>query len=227
MPPASGNGRVPQKFEAALTHKAPAENLTGDSGIGQAAAPADAPRQGTQEAAQPFAADLSSGIAAPAPAPAQHALASAPAQEAHAPVPALPSDPAANPIHAARLLQGAGSSEMRLGLHSAEFGPISIATSASSGSLQASITLDHGALGHAIAAHLPAIEEKFGMAARVEVRDGGTSFNHPNQGGSSQFAQGGRPSRAYVPALSSPAIESIPAATQAPVLSTARLSVLA
>ena len=66
--------------------------------------------------------------------------------------------------------------EMRVGMRSEEFGSISIQTSVSPGNVVAQIALDHGALGRALAAHLPAMEEKLGntlgVTARVELRDG-------------------------------------------------------
>jgi hypothetical protein len=82
-------------------------------------------------------------------------------------------------VNSARLIQSMHQSEMRLGMYSAEFGSISINTSLTHQSIAAQISMDHSALGHALSAHLSAIEEKlsnaYGVQARVDVRDGSTS----------------------------------------------------
>ncbi len=79
-------------------------------------------------------------------------------------------------INTAQVLGRMNGTEMRVGMRSEEFGSISIQTSVSPGNVVAQIALDHGALGRALAAHLPAMEEKLGntlgVTARVELRDG-------------------------------------------------------
>ncbi len=227
---------APQTSSAAFSRG----SSDGGSEAGKSVVPSEGARQGTQGSsatAQLFSLDpspVTAGNAAPAPVPLPHTL--APAQPAHAGLPTLPGDSGAtdlgSPIHTARLLQSAGGSEMRVGLHSAEFGSISIATSVSSGALQASIALDHGGLGHAIAAHLPAMEEKFGIAARIEVRDAAQTGEHPprqGEGSASSSQGGGRGSRAWTPSAAAPAGPSERNLSTAamPALSTARLSVLA
>ncbi len=96
------------------------------------------------------------------------------------------------PINAARVLQSMSGTEMRVGMHSQEFGSISIATLVTPGGVAAQIALDHGALSRALATHLPSIEDKLGSAlgvsARVELRDGGgqssqASDSHASEGG--------------------------------------------
>ena len=92
---------------------------------------------------------------------------------------------------------------MRLGMHSAEFGNISISTSVSHQAISAQISLDHSELGRALAVHLPAIEEKLGSAyglhARVEVRDESAASrpatDSGQQGGGSQEQTGGGQSK--------------------------------
>jgi hypothetical protein len=106
-------------------------------------------------------------------------------------------------IGTSRLLQTMSGTEMRVGLHSQEFGSISIATSLSAGSIATQILLEHAALGHALTAHLPAIAEKLesalGVSAKVEVRDSsvgaqvqqdssGTSQGSAGAGGQGQAA---------------------------------------
>jgi hypothetical protein len=86
---------------------------------------------------------------------------------------------AAAGISTARLIQSMSESEMRVGMHSAEFGDISIRTSVSQQQLMAQISVDHGELGSAIAAHLPSLTSKlgseFGLHASIEVNQLGGS----------------------------------------------------
>lgn len=92
-------------------------------------------------------------------------------------------------VNTARLIQSMSESEMRLGIHSAEFGDISIRTTVSQQQLQAQINVGHGELGSTISAHLPALEAKlgsdFGLHASIEVNQAGASFSG-GQGQSSQ-----------------------------------------
>ena len=101
-------------------------------------------------------------------------------------------------IQTARVLQGMSQTEMRLGMHSEEFGPISISTSLSHQQLTAQISLEHDALGAALETHMAAIQEKLGAAygvqARVEVRDTGMQFSsggNPQQAGGERQQRGG------------------------------------
>jgi hypothetical protein len=83
------------------------------------------------------------------------------------------------------------SSEMRLGMNSAEFGAISISTSISHQVLSASISLGHAELSRALAQQMPAMQEKlsstYGVQARVEMRDANATSQQ--QGGSRQNRQ--------------------------------------
>lgn len=94
-------------------------------------------------------------------------------------------------INAARVIQNMSESEMRVGMHSAEFGDISIRTSVSQLQMVAQISVDHSDLGKAISAHIPAMQEKLGgdlgVRATVEVGQSGMSFS--SEGGSSQDRQ--------------------------------------
>ena len=63
-------------------------------------------------------------------------------------------------INSARLVQSISETEMRLGMHSAEFGDISIRTSVSQQQMQAQISVDHDELGNAISAHIPVTSDK-------------------------------------------------------------------
>lgn len=107
----------------------------------------------------------------------------------------LPSEPfdgatvAGPAINTARLIQSISESEMRLGMHSTEFGDIAIRTSVSQQQVQAQISVDHSELGSAISAHVPALQSKLGedlgLRASVEVSHAGSSLSN-GQGQSSQ-----------------------------------------
>ena len=109
----------------------------------------------------------------------------------------LPNTPPANEattaINTAQVLGRMNGTEMRVGMRSEEFGSISIQTSVSPGNVVAQIALDHGALGRALAVHLPAMEEKLGtalgVAARVELRD--TALQSSMQGSNGGAAGNG------------------------------------
>ena len=79
-------------------------------------------------------------------------------------------------INTAQLVQSMSESEMRLGMHSAEFGDIDIRTSVTQQQVHAQISVDHTALGSAIAAHLPSLQAKLGNDSGLQ-----TSI-HLNQG---------------------------------------------
>jgi hypothetical protein len=84
-------------------------------------------------------------------------------------------------LNTAQLVHSMGQTEMRVGMHSEEFGSISISTTLSHQELAAQISIDHTGLGDALAAHLSGMQEKLGAAygvqARVEIRDTGAQFN--------------------------------------------------
>ncbi len=92
-------------------------------------------------------------------------------------------------ISTAQLIQSMSESEMRVGMHSAEFGDISIRTSVSQQQLTAQISVDHSELGSAISAHLPSLQSKlgsdFGLHASIEVNQFGGSA----AGGNGQSSQ--------------------------------------
>jgi hypothetical protein len=99
------------------------------------------------------------------------------------------SSTAAAGISTARLIQNMSESEMRVGMHSAEFGNISIRTSVSQQQLIAQINVDHSELGSTISAHLPSLQSKlgseFGVHASIEVNQPGSSVT----GGNGQSSQ--------------------------------------
>lgn len=84
-------------------------------------------------------------------------------------------------IVSARLMQAGDQSEMRVGMHSAEFGDISIHTSVSQQQMLAQISVDHSELRNAIAAHIPAVQwrlgSEHGVHTSIEVSQAGYTFS--------------------------------------------------
>lgn len=110
-------------------------------------------------------------------------------------------------ISTAKLIQNMSGTEMRVGMHSSEFGDISIRTSISQQQMQTQISVDHNELGNALSAHIPSMQAKmgsdYGLHATIEVNQGGASFS--SDGGRSQNHQ----HEALVPRIGS--VESITA----------------
>ena len=153
-------------------------NAVGAGAAQLAAHSGDAPATNVPQTAQPQSSDAARPSATPSLP--QHAA-------------SHQADPA-SAMSNAQLIQSAHGSEMRLGMKSAEFGDISINTSLNRQTLSAQISMEHTALGHALAAHLPAIEEKlsnaYGVQAKVELRDNGNSSSaHDSSGAPKQDRQ--------------------------------------
>jgi hypothetical protein len=113
------------------------------------------------------------------------------------PLPPDGSEPtAASGINAARLIQTLNETGMQVGMHSAEFGDISIRTLVSQQQMTAQIAVDHGDLGRAIAANVPTMQTKLGddlgMRAFIQVHQSGASFSgeQGNTSGGQQKAYG-------------------------------------
>lgn len=89
--------------------------------------------------------------------------------------------PTATGINTSRVIQKMSETEMRVGINSAEFGEISIRTSVSQQQMTTQISVDHGDLGKAITAQIPAMQQKLGdelgLRATVEVNQNGMSFS--------------------------------------------------
>jgi hypothetical protein len=85
-------------------------------------------------------------------------------------------------VNTAKLIQTLSETQMQVGMHSAEFGDISIRTAVSQQQVVAQITVDHGDLGRAIALHAPAAQTKLGddlgVRAAIQVTQSGMSFSH-------------------------------------------------
>jgi hypothetical protein len=73
-------------------------------------------------------------------------------------------------INTAKLIQSMSQTEMRVGMRSNDFGNISISTSATRDLISAQISLDHGELAKALAAHLPEMQARLGGNQAVDVR---------------------------------------------------------
>jgi hypothetical protein len=108
---------------------------------------------------------------------------------------------ATSSINTAKLMQSMGESEMRVGMHSSEFGDISIRTSVSQQQMVAQISLDHSDLSQAIAAHVSTVQAKlgedYGIHASIEVHNLGSGLaNDPGQSSpreQSDFRRSARP----------------------------------
>jgi hypothetical protein len=102
-------------------------------------------------------------------------------------------------INAATVIQAMGGTEMRVGMHSSEFGNISIRTSVSQQQMLTQISLDHSDLSQAIAAHVSAVQTKlgsdFGLNASIQVNHQGASMSGES-GSPSQREQ-----RAFAPSV--------------------------
>ncbi|HEX4322523.1 MAG TPA: hypothetical protein VHZ52_16535 [Acidobacteriaceae bacterium] len=87
--------------------------------------------------------------------------------------------PATSNIDSAKLLQTMSASEMRVGMHSSEFGNISIRTTISQQQMVAQISVDHSDLSRAISSHLDSVQSRLGaehgLNASIEINSQGTS----------------------------------------------------
>jgi hypothetical protein len=118
-------------------------------------------------------------------AAAPHSHADGPVETARAATQTAPAESnetaATQAINTANVIQKMSETEMRVGMHSAEFGEISIRTSVSQQQMVAQISVDHGDLGKAISAHIPGMEARLGnelgLRALVQVSQSGMSFS--------------------------------------------------
>ena len=88
---------------------------------------------------------------------------------------------ASSGINAAKLIQSMGESEMRVGMHSTEFGDISIRTTISQQQMVTQISLSHSDLSQAISAHVATVQAKlgedYGLHASIEINHQGSSLS--------------------------------------------------
>lgn len=118
--------------------------------------------------------------------------------------------PAGGGINTARLIQTMSETGIQVGMRSAEFGDVSIRTMVSQQQMMTQISVDHGDLGRAIAAHVPAIQAKLGdelgMRSAIQVNQTGTSFSgeQGNASGGQQQAYGHRVQSAAIALMAEP-----------------------
>ena len=97
---------------------------------------------------------------------------------------------ASSGINAAKLIQSMGESEMRVGMHSTEFGDISIRTTISQQQMVTQISLSHNDLSQAISAHVATVQaklgENYGLHASIEINNQGSSLSGDSQNSSQQ-----------------------------------------
>lgn len=184
----AGNTKAKQNDSATGAPAAPAHASAADSQAAQqpsgtASQPsADAPKPANAVSPQP------QGIAGQAvahtgtPAAGRAEVAPQPSRAGDPPIPAQTAEAAgASVVNTANLIQKMSESEMHLAVHSTEFGAISIRTSLSDQQMMAQISVDHGDLGKAIFAHVPAMEAKLGselgVRALVAVNQSNMSFS--------------------------------------------------
>lgn len=99
---------------------------------------------------------------------------------------------ASSGVNSARVLQTMGETEMHVGMHSAEFGDISIRTSLSQQQMVTQISVAHNDLSQAISTHVSTVQtklgEEYGLHASIEVNNQGSGLSG-GQGDSSQREQ--------------------------------------
>jgi hypothetical protein len=87
---------------------------------------------------------------------------------------------ASSGINAAKLIQSMSGSEMRVGMHSAEFGDISIRTTVSQQQMVTQISLSHSDLSQEISAHVATVQarlgEDYGLHASIEINNQASSL---------------------------------------------------
>jgi hypothetical protein len=88
-------------------------------------------------------------------------------------------------INSAKLIQAMGQTEMRVGMHSSDFGDISIRTSGTQQQMSAQISLDHSELSQTIAAHISSVETKLGnehgIQASIQINNQGSTHSSDSQ----------------------------------------------
>src|SRR5665213_2984725 len=112
-------------------------------------------------------------------------------------------------INGAKVIQAMGGSEMRVGMHSTEFGDISIRTTISQQQMVTQISLSHNDLSQAISAHVATVQAKlgedYGLHASIEVNNQTQSFSSDSGNSSQQeqraFAGSSRANSIAIPAV--------------------------
>jgi len=198
--PASAGGAGKSSSSAAMPATSDSSEHIGTSGSqsSQSAQPDASQSAATSpKAADAVSVSILPSQAGPAlhdPAPASSRVNTEPdaSAAARSGVPEAAETAPASGINTAHILQDMNQSEMRIGVHSADFGDISIRTSITPQQMMAQISVDHSDLGKAISAHIPAVQDKLGnetgLRAVVEVNQSAMSFSG-DRGYSSQREQ--------------------------------------
>jgi hypothetical protein len=99
--------------------------------------------------------------------------------------------PAGTGIDSARLIQSMNQTEMQVGMHSADFGDISIRASLAQQQMMAQISVNHDELSQAMMAHLSTVQAKigndYGLQTSISVHHQGTAT--AGQGGGQSYQQ--------------------------------------
>ncbi len=173
------------------------ESQTAAGGAVKAGAAVAAPRAIENGAAQGSMQTLLTPAVAHGAATTQHAAAATPdgartgkAQDTAASAHVAGEEAVASSgINSARVIQTMGETEMHVGMHSAEFGDISIRTSVSAQQMVTQISLDHNDLSQAISTHLSSVQaklgEEYGLHASIEINNQGA----PLSGGQGEGSQ--------------------------------------
>lgn len=170
------NNQAVQRTDATLSHAAPDASKPASSSSSQMQGVAV---QGAPRAAEP--ATARSG-ALPQPARAGEQEAQAHASET------LPT----SGLDTAGVVQKMSETEMRVAVHSTDFGAVSIRTSLSEQQMMTQITVDHSDLGRALSAHASAMEDRLGneLGVRALVQVNHSAMSSSGNGGNSH--QGGQ-----------------------------------
>jgi len=171
-----------QDSQSNQSQAAAATSKTPDIGASQQQAPAAMTHAGSHEAVTPHRASDS----------ADNAARTTEERDVTASIHADSEGVVTQGINTAKLIQTMSESEMRVGMHSAEFGNISIRTSVSQQQMVAQISVDHSDLSQAISAHVASAQTKLGdehgLHALIEVNNQGASSSG-NSGHSSHGEQ--------------------------------------
>ncbi len=100
---------------------------------------------------------------------AQDASLSTQLQQAAVATPSASSEHLSTVVNSAKLMQSISQSEMRVGMRTAEFGDISIRTSAGRDSISAQISLGHDDLAKTLTAHMPEMQTRLTTGEVVDV----------------------------------------------------------
>jgi len=132
-------------------------------------------------------------------------------------------------VNSAHLIQRMSSAEMKVGMHSTEFGNVAIKTSVAHEQLAVQISVEHSELGDAISRHLPLLHAKLTTAeavnAQIEIHSTSASFTDGRNGHShnQQSHQSHRATQSGNLAVDS--MEAMPVQIPGPITTSDRLDI--